>query len=46
MSLKEGFKKASKEVSGRLDYMRGDKGILEKKYQQILQMSIHRHVRE
>ena len=34
MSLKEGFKKASKEVSGRLDYMRGDKGILEKKYQQ------------
>lgn len=35
MSIKEKFKKASKEISGRVEYMRGDKGILEDKYQDL-----------
>lgn len=39
MSLKDKFKKASKEVSERLEYIRGDKGILEQKYQETKKIS-------
>ena len=39
MSLKDKFKKASKGVSERLEYIRGDKGILEQKYQETKKIS-------
>lgn len=35
MSLKDNFKKASNEIANRMKYLRGDKGQLETKYQQI-----------
>ena len=39
MSLKDKFKKASKEVKERVEYIRGDKGILEQKYQETKKIS-------